>query len=376
MVNKRSFFPEILIHPWETLKDILESEEMSQKDLCLRTDISEKHISNIIQGKANITPETALILEKVFGMSAEFWNNLQKAYDEDKARIEEKKLMTKKIELDKDILAEIKDGYKNLADEGFVEKLTFVWNENKERILNNLYSFFWVSSLKNILDIFKINTFAFKKSESLKLNKYNLACWLRAGELKIKDNEVNEYSKKKLDEILKELKSMTNEENVDVEKIKELLASAWINFSFVPSFTKVPVYWITRKYKWIPFIQVSDRWKRNDSFWFALFHELAHVQLHLSKKDDVFINVFDEEQDIEAEANNWASNYFIDSNKFEEFIKILPISEARFLDFAKEEWIWTSLLAWRIAHYFDKMWHSHVYGHLSDYRKTLNIINN
>jgi len=99
---------------------------MSQKDLCLRTDISEKHISNIIQGKASITPETALILEKVFGMSAEFWNNLQKSYDEDKARIEEKKLMTKKIELDKDILAEIKDGYKNLADEGFVEKLTFV----------------------------------------------------------------------------------------------------------------------------------------------------------------------------------------------------------------------------------------------------------
>ena len=49
-----------------SLKDILESEEMTQKDLSLRTEISEKHISNIIKGKANITPETSLKLEKVF----------------------------------------------------------------------------------------------------------------------------------------------------------------------------------------------------------------------------------------------------------------------------------------------------------------------
>lgn len=375
MVYKRNFYPEILIHPWMSLKDILDSEEMSQKDLCLRTDISEKHISNIIQGKASITPETSLKLEKVFWISSDYWNNLQKAYDEDLARLEEKKLLLERIESDKDILSEIKDGYKNLADEGFVEKLSFVWNENKEKILNNLYNFFWVSSLKNILDIFKINTFAFKKSDSLKLNKYNLVCWLRAWELKIKDKEIEEYSKKKLDEVLKELKSMTNDENVDVEKIKELLASAWINFSFVPSFTKVPVYWITRKYKWIPFVQVSDRGKRNDSFWFALFHELAHVQLHLSKKDDVFINMFDEEQDIEAEANNWASSYFIDSNDFSEFVKNLPISQSNFLNFAEKQWIWTSLLAWRIAHYFDKMWYDHVYWDLSSYRKPLNIIN-
>ena len=83
MSYKRSFFPNILIHPWISLKDILEAEDMTQKDLFLRTEISEKHISNIIQGKANITPDTALKLEKVFWISAEYWNNLQKAYDED-----------------------------------------------------------------------------------------------------------------------------------------------------------------------------------------------------------------------------------------------------------------------------------------------------
>jgi plasmid maintenance system antidote protein VapI len=39
---------------------------MTQSDLSLRTEISEKHISNIIKGKAGITPETALKFHKVF----------------------------------------------------------------------------------------------------------------------------------------------------------------------------------------------------------------------------------------------------------------------------------------------------------------------
>jgi plasmid maintenance system antidote protein VapI len=42
-------------------------------------------------------------------MSCEFWNNLQKKYDEDKALLEEKKLMATKIEEEKEILLVIKD---------------------------------------------------------------------------------------------------------------------------------------------------------------------------------------------------------------------------------------------------------------------------
>jgi len=85
--KKEKLFFEILVHPWETLKDILEWEGITQRDLSLRTEISEKHISNIIKGKANVTYETSLIFEKIFWISAEFWNNLQNSYNEDKVRI-------------------------------------------------------------------------------------------------------------------------------------------------------------------------------------------------------------------------------------------------------------------------------------------------
>jgi plasmid maintenance system antidote protein VapI len=42
-------------------------------------------------------------------MSADFWNNLQMSYNEDKARLEEKAFMEIKLEEEKEILVEIKD---------------------------------------------------------------------------------------------------------------------------------------------------------------------------------------------------------------------------------------------------------------------------
>jgi len=86
MSNNKLYF-DILIHPWMSLKDVLEWENMTQSDLSLKTEISEKHISNIIKWKADITPETALKFHKVFWMSEDFWNNMQKSYEANKIRL-------------------------------------------------------------------------------------------------------------------------------------------------------------------------------------------------------------------------------------------------------------------------------------------------
>lgn len=376
--NNKLYF-DILIHPWISLKDILEWENMTQSDLSLRTEISEKHISNIIKGKANITPETALKFHKVFWVSAEFWNNMQKSYEEDKARLEEKELMAFKIEEEKEILSEIKDGYKDLAENSFVDKVSFVWQKNKEIILNNLYNFLRVSSLKNILNIFKINLM-YKKTNTLKLNKYNLACWLRWWEVKIEKLEVWEYSKIKLKETLVELKKMTKNDVVDISKIQKLLAGAWVYFSFVAWFKNVPVFWITRRYMWKPFVQVSDKWKKADWFWFALFHELAHVQLHLHKKDDIlinaneedeiFINITDDEDIKEQEANKWASDYFINKKEYEVFLNSSNITVEKLIKFSEQNWVWSNIVAWRL--WFD---HDIYWWEISKLRISLKVVN-
>ena len=72
----------IAIPPGETIKEQLEDRDMSQKEFARRMDLSEKHVSRLLNGKVGLTHDTALKLESVLGIKAEFWNNLENRYRE------------------------------------------------------------------------------------------------------------------------------------------------------------------------------------------------------------------------------------------------------------------------------------------------------
>jgi len=59
---------------------------MSAAELARRIEVPANRVSQIIAGKRSVTAETALRLGRYFGTSADFWMNLQKAYDLDLAR--------------------------------------------------------------------------------------------------------------------------------------------------------------------------------------------------------------------------------------------------------------------------------------------------
>ena len=69
-------------HPGKTLKILyLDELKMSISALALRTGISRKHLSNIVNCKVPITVEVALKLAKCFNTSAEIWLREQLQYD-------------------------------------------------------------------------------------------------------------------------------------------------------------------------------------------------------------------------------------------------------------------------------------------------------
>lgn len=76
------------IHPGEILGDELEALNMSGKALAHMLDVPPNRISQIVAGKRGVTADTALRLASYFGMSPEFWMNLQKIYELDMARSE------------------------------------------------------------------------------------------------------------------------------------------------------------------------------------------------------------------------------------------------------------------------------------------------
>jgi len=87
MTTSTNFTPDYAIPPGETLSETLEELGLTQKELALRMGRPEKTISGIISGNTRITQETALELEKVTGVPASLWNNLEAQYRETLARL-------------------------------------------------------------------------------------------------------------------------------------------------------------------------------------------------------------------------------------------------------------------------------------------------
>ena len=78
--------PRTPIHPGEILGDELEEIGLSAKRLADVIQVPPNRLYQILAGKRNMTADTALRLSRYFGMSADFWMNLQSAYELDLAR--------------------------------------------------------------------------------------------------------------------------------------------------------------------------------------------------------------------------------------------------------------------------------------------------
>ena len=74
-------------HPGEVLRhEFLVPFGMSQYALAKALAVPEMRISNLVNGKRAITPDTALRLARYFGASAEFWLGMQQTYDLERTR--------------------------------------------------------------------------------------------------------------------------------------------------------------------------------------------------------------------------------------------------------------------------------------------------
>ncbi len=69
-------------HPGEMLlHEFLEPLGVSQSALAVRLGVSFPRLNEVIRGRRGVTPDTALRLARVVGMSADFWLGLQQDWD-------------------------------------------------------------------------------------------------------------------------------------------------------------------------------------------------------------------------------------------------------------------------------------------------------
>lgn len=98
MTRSRSY---IATPPGATIKEQLDDRGMSQKEFASRMSMSEKHISHLINGEVQLTPDVAYRLEMVLGLPAIFWSNLEAIYREKLAKVEAENALDADMELTK-----------------------------------------------------------------------------------------------------------------------------------------------------------------------------------------------------------------------------------------------------------------------------------
>lgn len=130
------------IPPGATIKEQLEYRNMTQKEFAVRMDLSQKHVSHLINGTVQLTPEVAYRLEMVLGIPASFWNNLEAGYREKLVQIEHQTEMEREYEIVRQF------PYQELAREGYVKET----KDHKERVIQ-LRKFFEVSKMEVLMEM-------------------------------------------------------------------------------------------------------------------------------------------------------------------------------------------------------------------------------
>ena len=107
--------------------------------------------------------------------------------------------------------------------------------------------------------------------------------WLRIAQLEAQGRKVAPYSASTFRKVLRDIRSLTA--HGDPNDIVDLCATAGVVVVFVSEVKGCRISgaaWWTSPYRAV--IALSDRYKKDDRFWFSFFHEAAHILLH-SKKE-------------------------------------------------------------------------------------------
>jgi HTH-type transcriptional regulator/antitoxin HigA len=328
--NMSGLSNEFIIHPGETLEEVLENRKMSQRELAMRTGMTDAHISNIVNCKKSISVSFAKKLEYALGIDASFWINLQSNYEKELADFEEVNAISSE---ELEILQKLKSITKHLKKIGFLAKDVY-----EPMLVLQLRKLLNVSNLKQIPEVSKV-VGAYRLEMATKVEPYVLFTWLRMCDL-ITDHQQIEQKldinklKKKLPQ-LKELMFENDFARIQ-SRLKTYFGECGIKFAIAKHFKGAPVQGVIKKNNdgTLSLIMTIRR-KFADIFWFTLFHEIGHI-INGDFEDKLIDYVF-AESEAEDRANEFAANILIDSDKYEQFVKKGDYSLSSIQQFCSEQ---------------------------------------
>jgi HTH-type transcriptional regulator/antitoxin HigA len=337
-IENHPFRPDYAIPPGETLRDRLAEMNLSQAELAARAGLSTKHVNQIMFGSAPITLETAVVLDRITGIPASVWNRREADYRE--------ALLRAKV---RELTPEDEAWLASLPIKELQKRHHLPVERDKGRLFEAVLSFFGVADREAWLRIWRGPVASFRRSNAYRSDPGAVISWLRIAEQKAQNVSTQPYSAPAFRKILQEIRTLTT--HGDANAIIEMCAAAGVVVVFVPEVHGCRISgaaWWTSPGRAV--IALSDRYKKDDHFWFSFFHEAAHV-LHHSKKE-TFVDDGSEDDLLEDEANKFAANLLIPPQEAHRLAALTSNEDV--VAFANEIGIAPGIVVGRLQH--DELW--------------------
>lgn len=334
-----AYEPDYAIPPGETLEETLEAMGMTQRELAERTGRPTQIINGIIKGKHAITPETALLFERVLGIPANFWINLESQYQESRLRTQESKAFDQHTDWVHSF------NYSELVRKNLVPAATTIGDKAR-----NLMQFFGVGSPEQHACHYQELAVSFRKSEGLSCQTAALTAWLRAGEIAAAKISTEPYDRDAFLKVLEGIRPLTAQAPKDfIAEVKSRCAKVGVAVVWIPELDGCPVSGATR---WLrpdrALIQLSLRFKSDDQVWFSFYHEAGHIALH--GKREAFLDNGIPDCEKERDADHFARDILISPKSWESFVAQRAFSKEAIQTFAQSQNIAPSIVAGRLGH--------------------------
>lgn len=314
--------PAHIFPPGELLKDELEARDWTQRDLAAVLGRPVQAVSEIINGKKQITPETSIELGEALGTSPEFWHNLESRYQQ--------RLATKQSR--NGAIAKRSRLFSILPLRQMLQRGWLRGGESAEDLEREVLRFLRLDSVEAP----PAPAASFRCANLRQPEPYAQLAWLRRVEHVAVTKDAAPFAPSALRHSLDRLLCLARSAE-DVQAVPQALAEAGVRLVVVPHLRRTYIdgaaLWLGRD----PVIALTLRYTRIDAVWFTLLHEFAHVLGQAERREPVqpivdqlfdddldSSEVGDERDDWRAEeqaANQAAADWLIPPGELASFVQ-------------------------------------------------------
>ncbi len=302
-------------HPGIYIKDAIDELGLTQSEFALRTGLSIKNVSTLLNGESNITFDVAVKLAAFFHNSVEGWINLQTKYNLYLNAENIKNEYKIDWEIAKTIDKEFALNYLGIP----------IDNKNKNETIDKLRSCFNVAALHNLKSS---DMYAFCRTSVIKnLDEKTIIlrnAWISLAEQEAREMTCAKFNKDLIMNSIEYLRSLTLKgPNVINTELKDFLSKRGIKLVIMPFLSGSNLSGVT---KWIDnedcvLVAVNDYGKDADKIWFSIFHEIGHAIKNHKRHLTISYNKDNIQDEDENEANIFAKNALINEKDYIAFVK-------------------------------------------------------